>query len=286
MIGVPGAAAPSRPRLVRTELAKLPAFVRRDLLVAWSYRAAFLSDWFALLAQAIFLYFIGRLIDPRVLPSFGGTRSTYLEFVAVGIALSAFIQLGLQQVAAAIRQEQLMGTLEALLATPTSLATIQFGAVSYQLIYVPIRTALFLVLIATTFGVEFKASGIVPAGVVLIAFIPFVWGLGLLGGASTLTYRRGAGGIGILAGLLVVGSGAYFPLSLLPLGLGSIARRNPIAVAVDGMRRSLIGGGDWGTTANDLALLVPVALLTLAIGILAFRLALAREQRRGSLGLY
>jgi ABC-2 type transport system permease protein len=276
----------SRLQAFRVEVRKIPAFVRRDFLVAWSYRAAIVSDWIGLFAQAIFLYFIGRLVDPRLLPSFGGTRASYLEFVAVGIALGMFIELGLHQISSGVRQEQLMGTLESLLMTPTRLATIQFGAVAYQLLYVPVRTALFLLLIAVGFGLQFQAGGIVPAGVVLLVFIPFVWGLGLIAGASTLTFRRGASGIGILAGLLTVGSGAYFPLSLLPAWLATTARHNPVAVAIDGMRRPLIGGSNWGQTAGDLSLLAPAAVVALVVGVITFRLALQRERRRGSLGLY
>jgi ABC-2 type transport system permease protein len=276
----------SRVALARGELAKLPAFARRDFLIAWSYRAGFFSDWLGLLSQVVFLYFIGKMIDPSTLPTYGGEQSTYLEFVAVGIALGVFIQLGLQQVSTGVRQEQLMGTLESLLMTPTAVTTIQLGAVVYQLIYIPIRTTLFLVMIAVFFGLNFSASGIPPAMLILIAFIPFVWGLGLVSAAGTLTYRRGAGAVALLAGFLTLTSGAYFPLSVFPDWLADAAERNPIAVAVNGMRESLIGGADWSKTATDLAVLVPVGLVTVAVGILAFRLSLARERRRGSLGLY
>ena len=34
-----------RARGVAGELRKLPAFVRRDFLVAWSYRMSFITDW-------------------------------------------------------------------------------------------------------------------------------------------------------------------------------------------------------------------------------------------------
>src|SRR6476646_2257502 len=111
--------------------------MRRDFLVAWSYRAAFFSDIIGLLVQTVTFYFIGRMVDPRVLPTFGGTRVTYLEFAAIGIVIGAFLSLGLGQVAAAVRQEQLMGTLESLLMTPTTPGTIQIGSVAYQLVFVP-----------------------------------------------------------------------------------------------------------------------------------------------------
>jgi ABC-2 type transport system permease protein len=271
---------------VQAELRKLPAFARRDFLIAWSYRVALVSDWGGLLIQAFLLYFVGKMVDPAVLPTYGGTRSTYLEFVAIGIALGVFVQLGLEQVSLGLRQEQLMGTLESLLLTPTAAATIQLGAVVYQLIYIPVRTALFLFLIAAGFGLHFHAGGIPAAGVLLLTFIPFVWGLGLISAGTTLTFKRGAGVVGFLAAFLTIGSGAYFPLGLLPTWLASAAQRNPIAIAIGGMRRALIGGSGWDGVAHDLAVLVPVGLVSLTLGVIAFRLALERERRRGTLALY
>jgi len=267
------------------ELRKLPAFARRDLLVAWSYRGAFFGEWIGLLTGAFTFYFVGLMVDPKTLPSFGGNHASYMEFVAAGIALGAFVQLGLGRVGAALRGEQLMGTLESLLMTPTSISTIQVGSAAYDLIYVPIRTALFFVILALTFGLTFEPSGIGPAVLSLLLFIPFVWGLGVMSAAITLTFRQGSGAFALGVSGLIIGSGAFFPLQLLPHWISSIARFNPVTLAVNGVRAPLLGGG-WGGIWPDALLLAPVSVATLALGLYAFRLALRREQRRGTLGLY
>jgi ABC-2 type transport system permease protein len=127
---------------------------------------------------------------------------------------------------------------------------------------------------------------VVPATLVLLAFIPFVWGLGVLSAAAILTVRRGAGVAAVAGGLLALLSGAYFPLSLLPSWLQELAEWNPIAIALDAMRSSLIAGADWATTAGDLAVLVPMSLGSLLVGLAAFRLALRHERARGTLGVY
>ena len=138
---------PVRSAVFFGEVRKLSAFLRRDFLVAWSYRMNFVTDWVGLFVQMILFSFVGKIIDPSKLPTYNGTQATYIEFVAIGISLSVFVQIGLRSVSAGLRAEQLMGTLESLLMTPTSTTTIQLGSVMYQLVYVPIRTALFLVLI-------------------------------------------------------------------------------------------------------------------------------------------
>jgi ABC-2 type transport system permease protein len=272
--------------LLREELVKLPAFLWRDLLVAWSYRLAFVSEWGGLALQALMFYFVGLMINPSVLPTYGGSTATYMEFAAVGIAMSAFVQLALSRVGAGLRGEQVQGTLESLLMTPTSPTTIQLGTVFYDLLYIPLRTGLFLLLTALAFGLHFDAGGFLPALTVLLAFIPFVWGLGVANAGFILTFRRGAGVSGFIVTLLTLFSGAFFPLSLLPGWAEGVAEFNPIAIAIDGMRQPLLGGGGWDGVGGDLLVLLPLSALSLAIGVLAFRAALKREKRRGSLGLY
>ncbi len=268
------------------EAAKFAAFVRRDALIAWSYRVAFVSDWGNLAFQAGLFYLIGRMVDPSNLPTYGGSRATYMEFVAVGIAVTAFMSLALDRVSSQLRQEQLTGTLEALLLTPTTATTIQLGSVAYDLLYIPVRTGLFLALVGFGFGLRFHASGIAPAALILVSFIPFVWGLGVLSAAATLTARRGTSAISYLITFMTIGSGAYFPLGVLPGWLEAVARVNPVTLAVGGMRRALLAGIGGGELLRALAPLVLASGCSVALGAAAFRFALRRERRRGTLGHY
>jgi ABC-2 type transport system permease protein len=271
---------------VTGELRKLPAFVRRDFLVAWSYRMSFVSDLVNLTGQIVVFYFIGLMIDPSVLPTYGGTDVTYLEYAAVGIAVGVFLQFGLDRVSAAMRGEQLMGTLESVLVTPTAPSTVQLGSVAFDLVYIPLRTAVFLIAVTIAFGLNLSAAGLIPALVVLVAFMPFVWGLGVATAALLLTFKRGGGFLGLgLVGLGLL-SGVYFPLDLLPSWLTAIAEANPISHAIEAMRDSLLGDASLRAVLPTVVLLIPCSLASLALGLGAFRLAVRRERRRGTLGLY
>jgi ABC-2 type transport system permease protein len=268
------------------ELGKLTAFLRRDFLMAWSYRMSFVSDILALVVQTVTFYFVGLMVDESVLPTYGGVRASYLEFAVVGIALGMFIALGLSRVARAVRSEQLMGTLESVLMTPTSPATVQLGSVVYDLIYVPIRTGLFIVVAAALFGLDFDLGGLGAAAAVLFAFIPFVWGLGIITAGAALTIRGSAAGVGFGVSVLTLVSGAYFPLDLFPGWVQASAAFNPLAIAIEGMREALLGSAGWSSVGSDVLKLVPMSLASLLVGILAFRLALRRERRTGTLGHY
>jgi ABC-2 type transport system permease protein len=276
------------PRLttIVEETAKLPAFLRRDFLIAWSYRVGFFSDFVNLGAQMVLFFFVGELIDAGELPTYGGQQVTYLEFVTLGLVLNVFVQVALTRTSEALRTEQMIGTLEALLTTPTATATVQLGSAVFDLVYMPIRTGLLLLFMALVVGLDLHASGALPALVLMLAFIPFVWGLGISTAAAILTFRRGGGMMALGTLALGLASGAFFPLTLLPGWVATVAEYNPLAIAIEGLRETLLGGTGWTGIAGDLAVLIPISAVTVAIGSLLFRLALHRERRRGTLGLY
>ncbi len=278
--------AARRHQIFLTELRKFGAFMRRDFLVAWSYRMAFVSDLLGLVGLVLVFYFISLMVDPSKLPTYGGTQVTYLEFAAVGMTLGIFIQFALQRVAAAMRAEQLMGTLESLLVTPTSRSIIQLGSVAFDLVYTPLRTVVFLLAISFTFGLHFDLGGLPKAAAILLLFVPFIWGLGVASAAGVLTFRRGSGLVALGAIALSLVSGIYFPLDLLPAWLSELARLNPVAMAINGMRDALLGGASWSEIAPTLLMLIPLSAASLAGGLVAFRYALRRENRLGTLGLY
>jgi ABC-2 type transport system permease protein len=279
-------ASPGRLGAVRDDLAKIPAFFRRDLLVLWSYRTAFFSDWINMLVQVLIFYFLNRIIPTDKMPTFGGRHATYLEFVTVAIALTAFLQISLGRVVAAVRTEQSQGTLEALMATPTAPSALQLGSVVYDLLYVPLRTAVFLTLMSLLLGVRLSVGGILPTAVMFLFFIPFIWGLGVISAAAVLTFRRGSGLVGIGVVLLTLSSGAYVPVQYFPGWLQRIAELNPMTTVLHAARESLLGNPDWSAVWQVVPELVPLAAVSLVLGVFAFRLALTRERRRGTLGLY
>jgi ABC-2 type transport system permease protein len=268
------------------EARKVPAFMRRDLLTLISYRAAFVGDLLAIAVQALMFGFIAKLVDPSVLPTYNGVETGYFEFVMVGVVIATVTGLLLQKVSMAIRQEQMMGTLEALLVTPTSPTTVQAGSVVFDLLFIPIRVTALLLAVALTLGLDFELSGVLPSLALLMCFVPFVWGLGLVAAAAIVTFRRGGGVIGIALSVLGLASGAFFPLTLLPAWIQTLAAANPVAIVMEGTREALIGGAGWDGIGEVLIVLLPLSAAALFAGVVAFRAALAREHRNGTLGLY
>lgn len=276
----------SRTRAVMEDLRKLPAFFRREFLTLWSYRLGFISDWLNLLIQIVILSYVGKIVDDSQLPAYGGVQPTYVEFAAVGIAMSSLLQANLARAVSAIRSEQLMGTLETLFLTPTAPTTVLLGLVVYDMVYVPIRTFILLAALSVLLDVRFTLAALGPVLVILVVFLPFLWGLSWMSAGGVLTFRRGAGVTGLVGAVLVITSGAYFPVTLFPPALAWIAEHNPITMAVEATRAALLGSAGLAETWSVAVAILPYAVLALAGGSLALRLALRRERRNGTLGLY
>jgi ABC-2 type transport system permease protein len=268
------------------EVRKVPAFLRRDLLTMLSYRVAFVGDLLAIAVQALMFGFIAELVDPSSLPTYNGVQTGYFEFVMIGVVIVTVTGMLLQKVSTAIRAEQMIGTLEALLVTPTSPTTVQAGSASFDLLFIPVRMAVLLLAVAVTLGLGFEPSGIAPSVVLLMCFVPFIWGLGLVAAAAIVTFRRGGGVIGFAMSILGLASGAFFPLVLLPAWVQTVAEANPVAIVMEGTREALIGGAGWEGIGSAALILVPLSAAAMIAGMAAFRAALAREHRRGTLGLY
>lgn len=273
-------------RRLGREVAKLPAFVRRDIHVTLTYRTAFVSSLVGLGLQILVLSWIGKLVDRSSLPVYGGVHVTYVAFITIGMAVNLVAATLLYKVSSTLRNEQLIGTLESLLCTPTAIWTLQLGSAAGSLAAIPFRIATFLAVLGAVFGLDYHLSGVLPAAVLVVAFVPSMWGIGLALAGAILTFRRGSGATTIGAALLGLSSGALFPLSVLPHWLATIAALNPLTVVIRGLRSSLLGGTGWAAVGSHLLVLIPLSVVAVAVGIGSFQLAMARERRNGTLGAY
>ena len=97
-------------------VAKLYAFIRRDFLSMISYRLAFLLQVLGMFFSIAAFYFMTKMMNPQ---SEGLNGIPPFEYLLVGIAFLNYFATALYAFAAKIRQEQMMGTLEAMLVSPT-----------------------------------------------------------------------------------------------------------------------------------------------------------------------
>ncbi len=258
------------------------ALVRRDFQIRRSYRVAFALDLALGFLNLLIYFFISRTFVDAPTEHLGGAPS-YFAFAFVGIALTAVIQAAATEVSAVLRQEQLTGTLEALVTQPISAVQLALGLATLPFVYAMLRVVLYLVVATLWLGVDLAEASWVGFLAVLGATAAAMVGVGILSCAVVLLVKRGE----ILVGMVIFGmgllGGAFFPVSVLPDWLEAIGRVVPTRFAFDGARAALFTGTGW---ADDVVYLLLFAALVVPPSLLLFREALAVARRTGSLGQY
>src|SRR5262249_35399332 len=144
-----------------------------------------------------------------------------------------------------LREEQLTGTLEALLAQPISTPELAAGVAGFPFVFAVARAFAYLLLAGALLGLSFAHcnwAGLVAS--FMVAGGAFA-GLGIALAATVLVFKR-AEAIGALGtfGLVLIG-GAFFSSHVLPTWLRPLASVVPTQFAFTAVRHSLFGGGGW-----------------------------------------
>ena len=122
------------------------------------------------------------------LQSYGGD---YFSFVLIGIAFSSYLSIGLNVFSQNLRQEQMMGTLEALLVTQTGIPTIILSSSLYSFILISFRVVAYLLLGALVFGVNMSGATLPAALLILILTIICFSGLGIISASFIMVLKGG-----------------------------------------------------------------------------------------------
>lgn len=261
---------------------RLYAFLRRDFREALTYKFSFVSSFVGILLSSATFYFVAKLVPPGT-PSLGPFGGDYFSFAVVGVAFSSLLGMFQEGLSAVVRSAQVSGTLEALLVTPASIPTVLFGSSLYSLILQVFRTILHLGVALAFFGMTLgrvNVPGVVSVGVLtVLCFL----GVGILSASFILVYKTGnpfGWILGTVSGLL---GGVVFPVALLPPWIRWVSSLLPVTYALDGMRKCLLASAGFAEVLPDIAALTVFNIILLPASLIAFRLAVRKAKRDGTL---
>ena len=257
---------------------------RRDVKIALTYRLAFVLRFLSTLFQVVVFYFISKLVtgSPPGLAEYGGN---YFAYALIGLAFVRLFNISLSGYANAITEAQQMGTLEAQALLPTPLPVLIFGANLWPYLYALGETLVYL-LLGLVLGAPLAHANVLAALVIALLASLAISGLGLMGAAMILVFKRGNAVSWLVeaaAGLL---AGTYFPPELLPAPLQKLSWLLPHTYALAGLRQALLNGASWAALAPGMLVLLGFALVLLPMGVMSLRWALGRAQVKGNLAQY
>jgi ABC-2 type transport system permease protein len=271
---------------VISPLAVARAFFLRGLRETLSYRVASLLRLLATALSLASFFYLARFINLGASPHLARYGGDYLAFGLFGIVL-----LGLQHgvVAAyprSIREAQLAGTLEAMLATPTPPWMVLLFSPLFELASSLVWGGLYLLVGSLVLGADLSranAAGLAAAvPLVLLAFAS----LGAFAASFTMLFRRGDPISTFLSGLSALLGGALYPTAVLPRSLLLVGKLLPLTHALEAIRRAALAGAGPSALVSPLASLALFVLVLGPLGLLAFALALSRARKDGSLSQY
>ena len=259
------------------------SFLKRDISLAISYRLSFILQIGGIFLNMAAFYFLSRLFGNALIPQLAEYGGDYFSFVLIGLAFSGYLGLSLSSFASSIRDGQMTGTLEIMLLSPTRLSAILLSSSLWPYLLTTIQVVFYLVLGALIFGFDVSHANILTAIVILILSIASFSGFGILSAAMVLIIKKGDPIAWIFGGVSSLLAGVYYPITVLPDWLTPLSRILPMTYALDAMRLAMLRGYSLYDVRLDVIVLAGFALILTPLSFLAFRSALKRAKKEGSL---
>lgn len=263
-------------------MSKALAFLKRDFFIEVSYRFNFLLSVASIFFSASIFYFLGKIVDPSMVQE---SAPDYFSFVLVGMAFAMFLRTGLGSFAESMREEQMMGTLEAMLATPTSLSIIILSSSIWRFLLTSVSVVVYL-LIGAAFGISFAGANILAALLLLSLTVIAYSALGIISASFIIVFKRGDPINWVVSNISIFLGGVLYPVSILPVWLRFFSRMLPITYSLEGIRGALLMGKSISEVAVDLVALAIISAVLIPCSLVLFALAVNHARRLGTLVKY
>jgi ABC-2 type transport system permease protein len=267
----------TRRRVLRDELVGLFGVVERNLYLTKRYLLWDLAFLVWTIANTLTIVFISRGVG--VSPAEQNQLATQL---LVGGVIWAYLGIIFEIVTETVAWERWEGTIEYTFMAPLSRPVHLIGMGLYAVMYGLVRAAAVFVAVVAFIGIHVPNANY-PAAVALlgIASVSFI-GVGMMTAVLPLISPEKGTQLGFVAqGLMLVVSGVYYPVSVLPEWMQWISKISPATYALRGCRASIIDGA--GLAWVDVWPLLVIGLVSIPLGLAVFQSGERYAKRNGKL---
>lgn len=257
------------------ELKASYAFIERNFFLTrryWGWEVAFL------------VYSVAGALSISLIGADQGSPRLLLVLM-VGAIFWNYLSVVFSWIAETIAVERWEGTLEYTMMAPIRRWTQLLGSVAYAMLYGLVHTAVILVVLILFFP-QLDFSGANPATVAIFMVLgsfSFV-GIGMIAAILPLLYvERGAQMTFVLQSCLLLVSGVYYSIDVLPDWMQVLSWLSPATYVLDGVRAGLIDGARVDALVHDVWPLVVMGAVLIPFGLWAFGRAERYAKRTGKL---
>jgi len=262
----------AQPGLIRGPVNLAYAFVERQTNL-WKRYWAWELVWLVYgVVNTLAITFIAEEAEQAGIAGSAGAQGLVL-FLLLGTLVWAYLSAVLDDISLVITWERWEGTIEHTLMAPVSRAVHLIGMSVFGVLHAIVRTLLIFAIAVPFFTVDLGQADWFAAAVVILVGSVSVAGLGILTGVLPLLYpERGTQMSFMLQAVVLLVSGVYYSVDVLPAWLRIFAYISPATYILDGIRGAVIDGRSvadlWGTLLTLLlfgALLVPGGIAVFSV---------------------
>lgn len=210
--------------------------------------------------------------------------SKVLIYLLTGSLLWRYLSELFWETSNVISYERWEGTIEHTFMAPVSRATHLFGMTAFSVCYAGGRLVILTAVCALMFDINLASANLVGACAVLAIATLSLVGLGLAAAALPLIYtEKGTQMTNIFEAALLMVSGVYYPIDVLPGWLRFFSRFSPITYTLHGMRAAILDGAGMRELWGDILPLIVTAVALIPLGLWVFSLAETYCKRHGKL---
>jgi ABC-2 type transport system permease protein len=266
---------------MRAELIGLGGVVERNLYLVKRYFWWDVAFFLWTVANTLTIVFIAKGIEAT-----GGqidvNRAT--TSLLIGAVIWAYLGIIFEFLTETVAWERWEGTIEYTFMAPLSRSMHLAGQGLFAILYGLVRAVLLFVVVAFFFDLSMPNADFLAALVVLvIASVSFI-GIGMMTSVMPLISPEKGMQLGFIAqGMLLVVSGVYYPVEVLPTWMEWIAVISPATYALDGAREAILEGAGLSTMGNEIWPLLVIGVVSIPLGLAVFRVGERHAKRHGKL---
>ena len=203
----------------------------------------------------------------------------------IGAVVWAYLGILFEFLMETVAWERWEGTIEYTFMAPLSRAMHLAGQGVFAIAYGLLRAVfLFCVCAFLFFDLSMPDAQYFPAFVILVvASISFI-GIGMMMSVLPLISPEKGTQLGFVAqGTLLVVSGVYYPVSVLPEWMQWIAKISPATYALDGIRGAILDGAALSQLWGDIWPLLLIGVISIPVGLWVFARGEQYAKRHGKL---
>ena len=266
---------------LRAELVGLAGVVERNTYLVRRYLWWELAFFLWTVANTLTIVFIAEGIEAT-----GGEidvdRTT--TQLLIGAVVWAYLGIIFETLTETVAWERWEGTIEYTFMAPLSRPVHLTGMGLFAIVYGLVQSALLFAVVAFFFDLSLPEANFAAALAVLaVASVSFV-GIGMMTSVLPLISPEKGTQLGFIAqGVLLVVSGVYYPVSVLPEWMQWLATISPATYALEGARDAILEGAGLRELWGELWPLLVIGAVSIPLGLQVFRLGERHAKRHGKL---